>query len=222
MLSHLSPKYDAFVSIYTQKMRNINIINLETLFTNLLDKKRRQKESIKFTMTANHSEQSLNAKREYGQNQCQYYTNLGKQNIRHSDKRCWTQHPELRQKRTSVKEISIISTHKALLTYNHENNPWIYNSGTTANICYNKNNFEIITNTDVSISIGKAKRFAASGKSIVRLRYADTTYTMVLTECFYTPELGVNLLSGRVLRNKDYKIIEQGDCAKNNTAQMEI
>ena len=213
-LNHLTPEYEQTVAVISQSFRsNKKEIDMDTLFTQLLDESRRLKsrDSTKETALAVKSGPNKSTERP----KCTHCKKKG-----HEESKCWKKHPEKKPKKPNSKdksqqkddvedneEVTLISS--AELAFHNDNEEesvnWILDSGATSHICSNRALFSTIEPYTVPLRWGTASQIQTTGKGTIKIKFDSTQQTVKITDCLYVPEIGVNLLSIGALDSKGLK-----------------
>ena len=227
VLNNLTPDYDYTVAIITQSMRknSKNSITLEDIFSYLLDESRRlnskslDKSNSELALaTSNNSNNSnSNSKNKWKNSKnSKYCTHCDKNG--HTKDRCFILHPELKPEykkqynsaNNTIKSDSISET--ALITSKLDKEPksntrWILDSGASVYICSNKALFESLRPSNSTIRWGNNDaEIRATGEGTIRAIFSSTNKNVVFNKVLFIPELGVNLLSLGLIKDKDFNV----------------
>src|ERR1700712_1035330 len=225
VLNNLTPEYDYTVAIITQTMRgdDKNTINLDDIFSYLLDESRRLnsknlEKSKELALSTNSS--SINNSNNFknkpkkskfnSSKNCTYCNKNG-----HTKDRCFILHPELKSdfkqstnntiNSDSISETALVTTFK--LDKESKSIRWILDSGASVHICSNKDLFESIRPSNNVIKWGNNDaEIRASGEGTIKAIFSSTNKNVVFNKVLYIPELGVNLLSLGLIKDKDFNV----------------
>ena len=218
VLNNLSKEYDYIVTIITQTIRENSIVNLDAIFSQLIDESRRLKYNNRGsynkdtsnidTSTSREIEMSNSTKGTKTSNNsknlvCSYCSKKG-----HIEDKCFKKHPNLRPNRnvsttTTVEENEVEET--VVSTSISKSSNFVLDSAATIHICCDKELFDYINPVNTSIKWGNntSNTIKASGIGDISLKFLSTDQNAKLTGVLYIPELRVNLISLALLAKKD-------------------
>ena len=223
VLNNLSQDYEYTVAIITQTIRSNDSINLDQIFSQLIDESKRIKAVKKpsNTVPSNASnkdiEMSLNTSNNT-KSPCRHCNKKG-----HSENKCWIKYPHLKENRPSnrnkkpinkIEEIkeesSLVTTTPSptiLNTKDTNTTTWVLDSGATVHVCSDKTLFNFINPTSTSIKWGNTtSNIRASGIGDISVIFNSTNEKATIKDVLYVPELGVNLLSLGLIASKGYSL----------------
>ena len=227
-LNNLTPEFESTVAMISQQFRNSQSeIVLDNLFAHLIDESRRlkSKEPDEMALTSQKSEYRNNQKSDANKSnkKCKYCKKSG-----HFESDCWKKYPDLTPDWAKVKtgakpntgnnatekdEITLISQNHAMISTNQ--NEWILDSAATSHICAERTMFSTLEPCTTMLNWGNANQIKTSGIGTIKIRFTSTNQTVILTDCLFVPELGVNLLSLGTLSQK-------GASVHFNTSEIKI
>jgi transposase InsO family protein len=218
VLNNLTSDYDAFTTIITQSLRTDSTgINLENLFSSLIDEARRQKSkdsnstallvnSKKRKFTPNHDP------RKKARVICSHCKKPG-----HRQEKCWILHPDLKPKTPSAEtsanhvaensdeEYSTEAMHVNVFnTVDSKVTDFLLDSACSKHIICDKSYFSKFTEKATMVNWGNASKLRSNGYGDVRIRFSDTKKEATLHDCLFVPEFGVNLISMATLDQKGF------------------
>jgi hypothetical protein len=79
---------------------------------------------------------------------------------------------------------------------------WVLDTGATRHIICNKAYFNILQNSNKTVSWGNAKSIKINGVGNVIIQFKDTKRVFYLKDVLYMPELGINIISQSQLNKK--------------------
>lgn len=217
VLNNLNKDYDYLVTIITQDLRSKATIDLDQIFSQILDESRRLKgiKSYPHPATTDSDsgskdiEMSLNSATTKGKHRpngksssiCNYCKKRG-----HNEAKCWTKDPSLKKigqtKEESLNTSTVVQSCSAIETVNNtvadqDVISWVLDSGASTHVCCRDDVFNFINpvsqtfikwgNTDTLLE--------AKGVGDISLTFTSTNKAVKLENVLYVPELGVNLLS---------------------------
>lgn len=219
ILNNLSRDYEYTVAIISQTIRSNNTINIDDIFSQLLDESKRlkgNKASNRYPSIDNTKdkdiEMSLNTKDKKKSNR-KPYNNNNRGNIEcsfchkkgHLEEKCWSKYPNKKSSNNTTNSTPndnlCTITNKVLNTTKDTSKStkieWILDSGATIHTCTNREAFSTFsTNTNISIKWGNTTNsIKASGIGNIEVLNPFTKNSLTINNVIYCPELGVNLLS---------------------------
>ena len=229
VLNNLTPEYEYTVAIITQTIRANNNIDLDQIFSQLIDESKRirygKNKSLPIINSYNKEEpkdieMSLSTSKNTSRIKCKYCTKTG-----HSEDKCWAKNPHLSPKNKATNkpnnrlsnsrpinkidklEDSLVTISNPSILNTKESNitNWILDSGATVHVCSNKDLFNSLKPTSTYIRWGNTtNNIKASGIGDISIIFNSTNKPANLLDVLYVPELGVNLLSLGLIAQKDY------------------
>ena len=221
VLNNLSKEYDYIVTIITQTIRENSIVNLDAIFSQLIDESRRLKynnrghnkepsnidtsisRDIEMSSSATSTKTSNNSKNLV----CSYCSKKG-----HKVERCFAKHPELRpNNKMNVSSTTMLEEDKreeTIMSTSITTSDFVLDSAATIHICYNKELFDYINPVNTTIKWGNntSNTIKASGIGDISLKFLSTNQNARLTGVLYIPELRVNLISLALLAKRDINL----------------
>ena len=94
-----------------------------------------------------------------------------------------------------------INNNPAFYNYNKNITKFIYDTGATKHIVCNKKFFLNYKNINQKVKWGKASSLIVKGCGDILIRFLDNNKLYKLSNCFYIPKLGVNIISRSSLKN---------------------
>lgn len=241
ILNNLSRDYKYTVAIISQTIRSNNTINIDDIFSQLLDESKRlkgNKASNRYPSIDNTKdkdvEMSLNTKDKKKSNR-KPYSNNNRGDIEysfcykkgHTEDSCWIKYPNKNPRKTSnntSKDDAFISTtittnKEEVLSTNKDTKftkiDWILDSGATIYTCTSREVFSTFsTNTNISIKWGNTNTsIKASGIGNIEVFIPSTKRSLTIRDIIYVLELGVNLLSLNLIVEKGNTFTFKGNKA---------
>ena len=217
VLNNLTSDYDSFTTNIIQSYRTDSTkINLENLFSDLIDESRRQKsksgESTAMLVNSRKrkSHESQGPRKRTKCSHC-------KKSF-HPVEKCWLLHPELKPKKpltsssanhaveNSDEEGSVEAMHvKVFNSANCNTSDFLLDSACAKHIICDESYFVNFTPKSTMVSWGNASKIRSKGHGDVRIRFTDTGKEAILQNCIFAPEIGVNLISVDVLDQKGFE-----------------
>ena len=196
----------------SQSIRTSQVeINLDDLFSQLIDESRRLKSKEDKEMALNSKASSGGAKPKEDKPKktkriCNHCRKSG-----HNEDKCWIKHPSLRPQNKTInedtpEEVSLIS-HTETALYSENSTEWILDSGATSYICSNRALFTQLEPCDIALKWGSASQIRTSGIGRIKIYFESTNQKAEISNCLYVPELGVNLLSLYALNERGLNTI---------------
>ena len=161
VLNNLSKEYDYLVTIITQDLRSKDLIDLDLIFSQILDESRRLKGNKHSVATSTEPssyskdvEMSLNShKAKHKPNaktflSCSYCKKRG-----HKEEKCWQKNPSLKANPTIVEDSALCSptiikvntaVEKANIIADNNIITWVLDSGASNHVCSNQDIFNFI------------------------------------------------------------------------------
>ena len=215
-LNNLSQEYEHTVAIITQSLRasTDKEIELNSIFSYLIDEARRLKSLEPQEMAMNTTSSTQNKPK------CTYCEKKG-----HTEEKCWKKNPQLKPKKPNkakkagndqkTQETTLITQDQSQLAEEEElafttsvdldKNTWLLDSGTTRHICAFKELFSELRPYNTVLNWGKAIKIPVKWIGTVRLNFQSNSRA-ILRDCLFVPEMGINLLSQGLLRQKGVSI----------------
>ncbi|KAK1773017.1 hypothetical protein QBC45DRAFT_285257, partial [Copromyces sp. CBS 386.78] len=88
-------------------------------------------------------------------------------------------------------------------------NNFIVDSGSSVHVISNKDFFYTFKETKKFVSWGKATQRSILGIGNVLIYFKDINKKMLLKNCYYMPEPGINIISNSALEGNYYNIINK-------------
>ena len=216
VLNNLNSKFDYLVTIITQDLRLDKPVDLDLIFSQILDESRRL-QGIKSpsisnpkTDTSKDVEMSLNTKESHKNSKfkssirCSFCKRIG-----HKEDQCYKKDPTKRPpnkklKKTlntieerSLNSIITVNNTKSVTDSNSNIVTWILDSGATSHISYRKDIFSNLEPVDnIYIKWGNTNTLLkATAKGNIDITFTSTKIPIVLKDVLLVPELETNLLS---------------------------
>ena len=180
ILNNLTEEYNGFTSIITQSIRLNNSVNLETLFSSLIDESKR--------LSTKESNYSLNTKGYSKGNKskinkkCNFCKKPG-----HLEANCFKKNPtkKPKDKEEEIALTSLLSTME---------DKWILDSGATNHISFKREYFTKLEDSNQTIQWGNSSNtLKAIGRGTIRLE--SPIGVIKLENVYLVPEFSVNLIS---------------------------
>ena len=218
-LNNLTREYEHTVAIITQNLRSSDKeVELNAIFSYLIDEAQRLKSLEPQEMAMSTGNQQNNQKNAQNKPKCPYCKKKG-----HKEERCWLKYPNLKPNKANKDpkrpETALVAKDEGQLAENAENeevtlstvnlndqNTWILDSGTTRHICAYKTLFSELRPYNTVINWGKYTKISVKWIGNIRTKFGSTGRNISIKECLYVPELGVNLFSLGLLRQKGVSI----------------
>jgi hypothetical protein len=224
VLNNLTSDYDAFTTIITQSLRTDSTkINLENLFSSLIDEARRQKskDGNSTALLVNSKKRKFSHKQDPKKRAkvvCSHCKKPG-----HRQEKCWILHPELKPKApptdTSANHVAENSDDDSLTeeamhvnvfnTVNSQITDFLLDSACSKHIICDKSYFSSFTEKATMVNWGNASKIRSNGYGNVQIRFSDTNKEATLRGCLFVPEIGVNLISMATLDQKGFSSLFQ-------------
>ena len=213
-LNNLSADYEHTVAIMTQSLRATDDkdIDINAIFSYLIDEARRLK-SLEPQEMAMTSKSTTTQKPK-----CAFCNRPG-----HTQEKCWKKNPHLKPTRpnkaseanktkdqkTTTQEMGQLAEEDELAfttSQNIDQNTWLLDGGATRHICAYRELFSDLKPYNTTLSWGIATTIPVKWIGTVRLRFQSTGREVILNECLFVPEMGINLLSQGLIRQKGISI----------------
>jgi hypothetical protein len=214
-LNNLTREYEHTVAIITQNLRTNSDkeVELNAIFSYLIDEARRLK-----SLEPQEMAMSTNTKNTQKKPKCSYCKKPG-----HTPEKCWKKNPHLKPKKAKNSEKpqeqpeqALITQEKGQLAKNEEfallttdvydQNTWILDSGTSKHICAYKALFSDLKPYKTTLNWGKITKIPVEWIGTIQVKFGSTGRTAKIENCLYVPEIGLNLLSLGLLRQKGINI----------------
>ena len=141
----------------------------------------------------------------------------------HTQEKCWKKNPHLKPTRpnkaseanktkdqkTTTQEMGQLAEEDELAfttSQNIDQNTWLLDGGATRHICAYRELFSDLKPYNTTLSWGIATTIPVKWIGTVRLRFQSTGREAILNECLFVPEMGINLLSQGLIRQKGISI----------------
>ena len=145
--------------------------------------------------------------------------------IGHTAEKCWKKNPNLMPKHLKAKkdqpaektsESTLLTQEEGQLAENeeialsttelHNENTWILDSGATRHICAYKSLFSELRPYHTTLSWGKITKIPVNWIGTVKIQFESTSRVAKIENCLFVPDIGLNLLSLGLLRQKGISV----------------
>jgi hypothetical protein len=223
VLNNLTADYDAFTAIITQSLRtDSSTIKLENLFASLIDESRRQRsKDTGSTALFTHGSKKRKFQNSKSNNKRPRYTCTHCQKTGHSHERCWELHPELKDKpkhsQSSANHVADNTDDESSTEVMHINvfavttkvSDFLLDSACSKHVICDKSFFSNFTENCTTVNWGSAGKITSTGFGDVNIFFSDTGKEIILENCLFVPEFGVNLISMATLDKNGFSSLFQ-------------
>jgi hypothetical protein len=223
-LNNLTRDYEQCVAIITQSLRTSDKeIELNAIFSYLIDEARRLRslEPQEMAMSTNQKDtqkpKCAHCKRiGHNQEKCwEKYPNLKPKKAKNGQNKAKNgQNGAINSttKPTENTQTTLFTQDEGQLVENeeyalstidlHNSDVWVLDSGATRHICAYKSLFSDLRPYKTVLNWGKATNIPVNWVGTVKIKFGSTGRTAKIENCLYVPEMGLNLLSLGLLRQK--------------------
>ena len=225
LLNNLSSDYKYIVTIITQSIRESSNVDIDAIFSQLIDESRRLKSikgdkavgtpykedrDIEMSLSTNNKKGYKNNTRD--KKKCSYCSRVG-----HLEETCFKKHPHLAPSKKVSMTSPIASPNRELVlstskqtSENREKlfQEFVLDSGASIHTCSNIEFFNSIKPTNTTIKWGNntSSYIKASGIGDISLFFNSTNTPVTIKDVLYVPELEINLLSLSCIASKGVNI----------------